>query len=92
MAQALLPCNATTTRRIHADNALRRGTPQSFIDMETAAPGAASIIWLGYRLRPLLAPLTLRNKTMLTLMKIVLNAFAVVLFALAAKKATERGR
>jgi len=40
---------------------IRRGLPQSFTDLETAAPGMASGIWLGYQLRPLLAPLTLRT-------------------------------
>lgn len=39
---------------------LRRGWPQSFVDMETATPGVATSTWLGYQLRPLLAPLTLR--------------------------------
>jgi hypothetical protein len=39
---------------------LQRGLPQSFTDLETAAPGTASLTWLGYQLRPLLAPLTLR--------------------------------
>jgi hypothetical protein len=41
---------------------LRRGWPQSFIDLETAAPTLASGTWLGHRLRPLLAPLALRAK------------------------------
>jgi hypothetical protein len=40
--------------------ALRRGLPQSFVDLEMAAPGVASSTWLGYQLRPLAAPLTLR--------------------------------
>jgi len=39
---------------------LRRGLPQSLIDIETAGPGTGSGAWLGYQLRPLLAPLTLR--------------------------------
>ena len=41
---------------------LRRGWPRSFIELETSAPGMASGPWLGYQLRPLLAPLTLRSK------------------------------
>jgi hypothetical protein len=41
---------------------LRRGLPQSFIDLETAAPTLASGTWLGHWLRPLLAPLALRAK------------------------------
>jgi hypothetical protein len=39
---------------------LRRGLPQSFIDLETSAPPLASGLWLGHQLRRLLAPLTLR--------------------------------
>lgn len=39
---------------------LRRGLPQSLIDMETAGPGTGVTAWLGYQLRPILAPLTLR--------------------------------
>ena len=39
---------------------LRRSLPQSFIDLETSAPGAASGLWLGHQLKPILAPLTLR--------------------------------
>jgi hypothetical protein len=41
---------------------IRLGLPQSYLDMETAAPGSALLLWLGYRLRPLLAPLALRAK------------------------------
>lgn len=39
---------------------LRRGLPQSFTDLMKAAPGAATGVWLGYKLRLLLKPLTLR--------------------------------
>ena len=39
---------------------LRRGLPQSFVDLELATPGSASGAWLGHQLRPILAPLTLR--------------------------------
>lgn len=39
---------------------LRRGLPQSFIDLETAMPGMASGRWPGYQLKPLLTPLALR--------------------------------
>ena len=41
---------------------LRRGLPQSFVDMETAVPTQGASTWLGYQLRPLLAPLTLRAR------------------------------
>jgi hypothetical protein len=41
---------------------IRLGLPQSYTDLETAAPGMGSGIWLGYQLRPVLAPLTLRSE------------------------------
>ncbi len=41
---------------------LQRGRPQSTDDLRTAAPGSSSLIRLGYQLRPLLAPLTLRSR------------------------------
>jgi hypothetical protein len=41
--------------------ALQRGLPQSFTDLETALPGSASVPWLGYQLRPLLAPIALTS-------------------------------
>ena len=40
--------------------ALRRGLPQSAIDLETAAPGGSSVPFLGYQLRWLLRPLARR--------------------------------
>lgn len=41
---------------------LRRGLPQSLIDLELASPGAGAMTWLGYQLRPLLAPVSLRSR------------------------------
>jgi hypothetical protein len=41
--------------------ALRRGLPQSFIDLETALPSSALLPWVGHQLRPLLSPLALRS-------------------------------
>jgi hypothetical protein len=41
--------------------ALRRGLPQSFVDLETAMPGAATGPWLGHQLRPVLAPVALTS-------------------------------
>jgi hypothetical protein len=41
---------------------LRRGTPDSVIDMELATPGSGFGIWLGHQLRPLLGPVTLRSR------------------------------
>ncbi|MDP8908885.1 MAG: hypothetical protein M3N47_07150 [Chloroflexota bacterium] len=39
---------------------IRLGLPRSFLELELAAPGSASLIWLGSRLRPMLAPVVLR--------------------------------
>jgi hypothetical protein len=41
---------------------IRLGLPQSYIDLETAAPGMGIGIWLGNQARPVLAPLTLRSE------------------------------
>jgi hypothetical protein len=39
---------------------LRRGAPQSVIEMEKALPGSGVGPWLGHQLRPVLAPIALR--------------------------------
>ena len=39
---------------------LRRGLPQSYTDLELAAPGTGALLWLGDKLRPVLAPVALR--------------------------------
>ena len=53
-------------------------------------PGAASGPWLGYRLRPLLAPLALRGKPLPVPVKVGLAVGAGVLIALGAN-ALRRG-
>lgn len=70
--------------------ALRRGSPQSFIDLETAAPGLASSIWLGYRMRPLLAPVALRAEPLPPSARIALGAGALALLALAMQRRRRR--
>jgi hypothetical protein len=65
---------------------LRRGLPQSLIDIETAGPGTGVGPWLGYQIRPLLAPLTLRAKPLPTPVKIVLTVAAVALLVLGARR------
>jgi hypothetical protein len=42
--------------------AIRRGLPQSYIELETAAPTMGGSLWLGYQLRKVLAPITQREK------------------------------
>lgn len=70
---------------------LRRGLPQSFWDMETSAPGMASLTWLGYQLRPLLAPLTLRAKPLPTPVRAGLLLAAGTLLALGARRLVRGG-
>lgn len=53
---------------------IRRGLPQSFWDLERAAPGSAVGPWLGYQLRPVLAPLTLRGRPLPASTRILLLA------------------
>lgn len=64
---------------------LRRGLPQSLIDIETAAPTVGISTWLGYQLRPLIAPLTLRDKPLPTSAKVGLAVGAAGLLLLGAR-------
>jgi hypothetical protein len=55
-------------RRVHAlpiiSNgwpAIKRGLPQSAIELELAMPGGATLPFIGYQLRSLLAPVTQRG-------------------------------
>jgi hypothetical protein len=46
----------------HGWKGIRRGYPQSFIDLETAMPGMGSGLWLGHTCSRILEPVTLRSK------------------------------
>jgi hypothetical protein len=70
---------------------LERGFPQSVVDLETASPGASVATWLGYQLRPLLAPFTQRARPLPTAVKVGLGLGAVGLVALCARRLM-RGR
>lgn len=55
-------------RRVHALpiitggwSAIRRGLPQSAIELELAMPGSAALPFMGYQIRGLLAPVTQRG-------------------------------
>lgn len=61
--------------------ALRRGLPQSFIDLETSAPTLASGTWLGHLLRPLLAPLALRAQPLPKPVRLGFSLGAVLLIS-----------
>lgn len=64
---------------------LQKGLPQSLLDMETAAPTMGMSAWLGYQLRSVLAPLTLRAEPLSPAVKfgLTLGAIAVTLTAAA---------
>ncbi len=69
---------------------LRKGFPQSAIELELSAPGMASGPFLGYQIRTLLAPLALRGKPLPATVKFGLAIGAGVLIALGAN-ALRRG-
>jgi hypothetical protein len=70
---------------------LRRGFPQSAVELELSAPGMASGPWLGYQLRPLLAPVALRGEPLPAAAKIGLAIGAVGLLAFGARALSRRG-
>lgn len=65
---------------------LRRGLPQSFIDMETAAPGMGTGMWLGYHLRSVLAPVTQRETPLPPAAKLGLAALGAGLLIVAGRR------
>jgi hypothetical protein len=67
--------------------ALRRGLPQSAVDLETSVPLSAALPWLGYQLRPLLAPLTLRARPLPRAAKAALGAAAAGVVLLGLRRA-----
>jgi hypothetical protein len=69
---------------------LKRGLPQSLVDLETASPGAGAATWLGYRLRPVLAPLTLRAQPLPAKTKAALGLGAAALVLLGARQIARR--
>ncbi len=71
---------------------LRRGFPQSAVELELSAPGMASLPWLGYQIRPLLAPLTPRGEPLPLPVKFGLAIGAGALLALGYRALTRRGQ
>lgn len=66
---------------------IRRGLPQSLVELELASPGMGIGLWLGHRLRPVLAPLTLRARPLPTSARVGLAAAAVLAVTLAIRRA-----
>ena len=71
--------------------AIRRGLPQSFVELETAGPGFASSVWLGWQLRGVLGPLARRGTPLPRGQRLALGTAAVAIGATAAALAM-RGR
>ena len=63
--------------------ALRKGLPQSVIDLETSFPTSSAGPWLGYQMKALLAPLTLRAEPLPPHVKNSLRVAGVAVLAFA---------
>jgi hypothetical protein len=61
---------------------LRRGLPQSAIDLETSVPTSALGSWLGFKLKPVLAPLTLRSRPLPRAVRVAVAAAVLAPLAL----------
>ena len=66
---------------------LRRGLPQSLLEIEAAMPTSGIVPFLGYQIRPVLAPLTLRTKPLPVGAKIALAAGLLSLVIFTARRA-----
>jgi hypothetical protein len=71
---------------------LRRGFPRSAIELELAGPGMASGPFLGYQIRPLLAPIALRGTPLPVAAKIGLAVGGAALLILGVRALTGNGR
>ena len=70
---------------------IRLGLPRSFLEFEFAAPGSASTIWLGSRLRPVLAPVVLRAERLAPRTRAALvGTAAVIALSLVAPRIARR--
>ncbi len=69
---------------------LRRGLPQSFVDMELATPGSATLLWLAHQFRPLLAPITLRAEPLPREAKIGLASAGIIAASLVGRATATR--
>ena len=74
------------TSLVHGWKGIRRGLPQSYLELELAAPGMGTAIWLGYQLRPLLKPLVMRAKPLPKSATALLWAGALGLLAVVAMR------
>lgn len=71
---------------------IRRGLPQSYVDMELASPGFGTAMFLGHKLRPILAPVTLRSELLPPVAKVGLAVGALGIAALVAVAIQKRNK
>jgi hypothetical protein len=71
---------------------LRRGFPRSAIELELSMPGMASGPFLGYQIRPLLAPIALRATPLPVAAKIGLAVGGAALLFLGVRAFTGNGK
>jgi hypothetical protein len=64
---------------VHGWKGIRRGLPQSFVELELASPGMGLAIWLGYQLRAFLEPLVIRSRPLPAAVRAVLWGTAALL-------------
>jgi hypothetical protein len=76
----------------HGWRGIKRGLPQSFLDLETSLPSSGLSTWLGYQLRGLLGPLTLRDTPLPVPVKIALSVGMAATVALAVRLTGSRSR
>lgn len=72
--------------------ALRRGLPQSLVDLERTMPTSGILPWLGYQLKPVLAPITLRPAPLPTSARLALAGTGLFAAACALYVATRPTR
>ena len=72
--------------------AIERGLPQSAVELSSALPGSVAMLRLGARLRPVLAPLTLRSDTLSGTVRLALVSGSTGALLLAARVRRRRRR
>lgn len=69
---------------------IRRGLPQSFIELETSFPSSAVGPWIGHHLRPVLEPITLRATPLPPVAKVLLGVGLLALFVAGTRAVSQR--
>lgn len=77
---------------VHGWRGLRRGLPQSFTDLMLALPVAGPVLWVGYRLRPLLEPWIIRAKPLPNSVRAAFGAGVLALALIALRQGRRPAR